>query len=118
MQSFIKTLLFATLTAGAILPVYADSCGLRDQMDRIERRIERGVDHGRLTPREARRLNRERRSIWRLSRELRDDGILSDNDCAILSRRVDRLDEHVRELKHNGRGRSDYDYGYRRNRDW
>jgi hypothetical protein len=117
-KPLVKSMLLATLMVGTVLPVYADPCGLRDQMERIERRIERGVDHGRLTPREAYRLKRERREIWGLAQDLREDGFLSDRDCAILSRRVDRLDDHVRELKHNDRQMSGYDDRYPRDNRW
>jgi hypothetical protein len=43
---------------------------------------------------------------------------MSDSDCAILSNRVDRLGERVREMKQNGREMSGYDGGYQGNRDW
>jgi hypothetical protein len=102
MKLLVKTMTLAVLIVG-ISPVSADVCGLRGQMRDIERRIDRGAEDGRLTPREVRRLEREQREIKELARDLRSDGRMSDNDCDILTKRVDRLSGKVRYLKHNDR---------------
>ena len=121
MKSITKILWLLPLGLVWAVPVHADSCGLRDRMERLERRIDRGIDKGQLTRREAHRLRRERREIRALARDFRDDGYLSRRECDILAGRVHRLSRHVRKLKHNDRDRYDrydrYDDSYRR-RHW
>ena len=108
--------LFAAGAIGLIvaLPTYADSCGLRHKFERLERRMDRGIDSGQLTKHEVHRLKRERREIRALARDFRDDGYLSRRECDILASRVERLSHHISRLKHNDRTR--YDYSYRDNR--
>jgi hypothetical protein len=90
------------MLVGAIPAQAARNCdGFWRQMHRIERRIERGVADCRLSYREERRLNRAHGEIRRLFRELKEDGDLSRSDCSILDRRVDRLKDRVRRMKHN-----------------
>jgi hypothetical protein len=110
MKPTTKILLVAILGLTGALPAYADSCGLRDRMERLERRIERGIDKGDLTGGEAHRLKRERREIRALARDFRDDGHLSRRECHILAARVQRLSDHISRLKHNDRSRYDNTY--------
>jgi len=117
MKLFVKALLIGGVFAVS-WPGYAatDRCGLRDDLHRIERGIDHGVNRGSLTPGEVRRLERQRREIRRLARDLREEnGRLTRRDCRILDSEVRRLDRKVTRLKHNDR-RVDYEHGrhYRR----
>ena len=73
-----------TLFAGA---AFAQSNYSIEQRDRIEQaRIERGIESGRLTPREAARLQSERAQVERLERRARADGMLTHGAHARMHR--------------------------------
>ncbi|HEY8573782.1 hypothetical protein [Phenylobacterium sp.] len=73
----------------------------------LERRIERGIQRGALTPAEARRLHSQFRQLARLEARYRING-LTMGERADLDRRFDRLAAAVR---FESRDR-DYGYGY------
>lgn len=73
---------------------------------RLDRRIERGLRNGRLTPREAASLRAEYRSIARLEARYRASGGLSSWERADLDRRFDALAARIRWE------RNDYARGY------
>jgi len=109
MKPYVKRAILTIGLLATALPVYADRCGLRDRIDRLEDRIERGIRRGQLTPREVRRIERKRDNVRQLYRDLREDG-MSEHDCVILSRKVGELHEMVSRLKHNDyRDDSSYD---------
>ncbi|HEY3695025.1 hypothetical protein [Phenylobacterium sp.] len=78
----------------------------------LERRIDRGVETGQLTRREAFRLRAEFRDIARLEHRYRADG-LSGRERADLDRRFDRLSAQVR----SDRRDNEYGSGYGRHYD-
>lgn len=92
-------------------PGWTDNRGswmsINHRQDQLERRIERGLRNGRLTPAEATRLRAEFRQIARLERRYRVNG-LSGWERADLDRRFDRL---AMAIRMEGRDR-DYGYGY------
>lgn len=98
----------AAMAMAITMPVDAARCGLRERVDRIERRIDRGIDSGRLTPREVRWLEHQRSRIRMLARELREDGYMSARDCHVLEQRVDDLEDSVSRLKRNDRANDDW----------
>jgi len=117
MKVIANVLLIAAFGLAGTLPAYADSCHLRDRMERLERRIDHGVERGSLTDREVHWLKRERREIRGMARDFREDGHLSRRECAILADRVERLSDHISRLKHNDRHEDSYrrdDSYYRR----
>lgn len=117
MQLVFKTLLTSMLFIATALPAYAaDRCGLRDDLRSIERRIDRGLDSGKLTRREVRWLRQEKREIRELYRDLKSDGRTSRRDCRIIARNVRKLKNRVRRLKHNDI--RSYDSYYERDRDY
>jgi hypothetical protein len=75
----------------------------------LERRIDRGVQRGDLTPREARRLLMQVRHVARLEARYRMNG-LSGWERADLDQRFDRITAQIR-FERNDR---QYGYGYRR----
>lgn len=79
-----------SLFAGA---AFAQSNYSIEQRDRIQQaRIERGIESGRLTPRETDRLLSERAQVERMERRARADGMFTQHERA----RVDRAQDHLR----------------------
>jgi hypothetical protein len=79
------------------------------RQDQLDRRIDRGVETGQLSRREARRLRGEFRSIARLEARYRSNG-LSAWERNDLDRRFDALASRIRYERHD----RDYGYGYGR----
>jgi hypothetical protein len=88
-----------TLFAGA---AFAQSNSSIEQRDRIEQeRIDRGIQSGQLTPREASRLEGERAQIERLERRSRADGVMTQNERARIDRAQDRLGRDITRETHD-----------------
>jgi hypothetical protein len=85
--------------------------GINDRQDRLYERIERGVDSGALTRREARSLRAEFSDLARLESRYRAGG-LSNWERADLDRRFDALSARIRFERRDGQQR--YGYGYYR----
>ena len=77
--------------------------GLGKELRDIDRRIDRARDSGRLSGREARRLDREARAIDRLARAYGRDG-LSPSERAELEARARYLRDAVNRPRQSGRG--------------
>ena len=86
-----------------------DDRGVRERLARLEQRIERSADRGRLSPHEATRLHQEVRELARLDYRLRRDG-LSYREHAHLIHRLDRLEARFRHERED----RDYGHGYGR----
>ena len=83
-----------------------------DASDRLQRRIERAVQNGRLSPQEARNLRIQVRDIERLERAYWRDGRLDNRERHDLDRRVQIAEQWFRyERRDRDYG---YGYGYRR----
>jgi hypothetical protein len=99
-----------TLFAGA---AFAQSNRDIEQRDRAEQaRIDRGIQSGQITSREAARLNGERAQIERMESRARADGHLSGGERARIDRAQDRLGRDIYRESHdrqtsNGHGRGD-----------
>ena len=107
-----------TLFAGA---AFAQSNYSIEQRDRIQQeRIERGIESGQLTPREAARLERERARVERLERRARADGVLTQRERDRITRAQDRLgrdiyrESHDRQVANSNWRTSDRPYGWHR----
>jgi hypothetical protein len=68
---------------------------------RQEARIEQGIASGRLTPWEARAVEREQARISHMEARMSADGRLSPRERWILEREQDRASRHIRWMKHN-----------------
>jgi opacity protein-like surface antigen len=82
--------------------------GIDMRQSRIEHRIDRGLRTGRLSPREARRLEGQARDIARLEARYRWDG-LNGFERADLNRRLDYLEARLNRELRDGDA---YGYGY------
>jgi hypothetical protein len=83
---------------------------INERQDRLERRIDRGVQRGDLTRREAFRLRREMDDVARLEHRYRMNG-LSNWERADLDRRFDRISAQIRWERNDGQYGSGYGYG-------
>ena len=72
------------------------SASIDERESRITERIRRGMNDGRITDREARRLQRELNAIEAKERAFKDDGRLSRRENDELNRDLNRLADHVR----------------------
>jgi hypothetical protein len=103
-----------SLFAGA---AFAQSNYSIEQRDRIEQaRIDRGVQSGQLTSREADRLQGERAQIERMESRARSDGVMTRNERARIDGAQDRLSRDIRRESNdrqtsNGYGRQDDNRG-------
>ncbi|ADC62947.1 hypothetical protein [Allochromatium vinosum] len=72
-----------------------------DRLDFQSSSIQRGIDSGELTRREARRLRQEQDEARQFMRDLRRDGYPPHEARRMIERRLDRVDRHIRELSRN-----------------
>ena len=70
---------------------------LQPRLNRINAQISRGLDRGVITQREARMLHGEVNGIWAQARQFYRTGGYDYREQAILDRRIDRLQERVRD---------------------
>ena len=88
-----------SLFAGA---AFAQSNYSIEQRDRIEQeRIDRGVQSGQLTSREADRLQGERAQVERMERRARADGVMTQNERARITGAQDRLGRDIYRESHD-----------------
>ena len=103
MNHFAKNLFVATLCLYAAAPAFAGHRHERlfDRLDRQQIRIERGIESGKLTRWEARKLMKQQRRIHRLAREFYADDHLGKRERRILNKKLDRASDRIHALKHN-----------------
>jgi|SRR5215217_753582 len=68
---------------------------INQQQSQIRKDIQRGVRHGRITPREAQSLEWEMRDISRMEKQFRDSRGLDRREMAILDNRLNRVERRV-----------------------
>lgn len=72
------------------------SININERESRIRARIDRGINDGRITRREAHRLYRELGDIEAKERSFRADGHIDRHENRVLTADLDRLAQHVR----------------------
>lgn len=86
-----------------------DSRDINGRQQALRQRLDRGIERGRLTRREAESLRFELRDINRMERQFRASHGLNPREIAILDARLDRLERRMRtEMRDDQR----YGYGY------
>ncbi len=115
MKPWTRTLILLATGVLVALPAQAQRGGgfnVEERMDRQQGAIERGIDSGMLTRREAKSLQREQREIRHMLGEYRRDGYPPREIRRVLADRLDRAERHIRDLSHNEevsyRGRDDH----------
>ncbi|NEX22898.1 hypothetical protein G3480_21775 [Thiorhodococcus mannitoliphagus] len=103
MKASTTALLASTLALIIALPAQAKPHGdsLRERLDRQQTAIDRGVDSGALTRREADILRTEQREIRDLARSLRDERHPARKSQRLLGSKLDRAERHIRRLASN-----------------
>lgn len=92
-----------------------DSRDINVRQQALRQRLDRGLDSGRLTRREAESLRYELREINRMERQFRASHGLNPREVAILDVRLDRLERRMRaEMRDDQRYGYGYGYGARR----
>lgn len=79
--------------------------GIRSRIHEARASIAVGIDHGTLTRREARQLNRELDHILNTIDRMRADGHLSPRERDRVNNELNRLERHVRQEKRDGETR-------------
>lgn len=69
---------------------------LGQRLDQISYQIQRGMDRGTITPREAQRLRGEHQQLWRVAQRYYATHGLDGRERNDLERRLDRLQQQVR----------------------
>lgn len=90
-----------------------DSRDINGRQQALRQRLDRGIERGRLTRREAESLRYELRDINRMERQFRASHGLNPREIAILDVRLDRLERRLRAEMRDDR-RYGYGYGDRR----
>ena len=70
-----------------------------------EKRIEQGVDSGRLTPVEANRLEAQQNRIENAESRMKSDGVVTRGERLRLAHRQNKASRHIYRKKHNLRNR-------------
>ncbi|RIY02077.1 hypothetical protein D3218_07190 [Aureimonas flava] len=94
-----KTLILALtgLLVATSLPAMAQTTRSDARQWRQHERIERGIHHGRITPREAHRLARQQHRIERVERRARyyNNGHIDPRSAHRIERMQDRANRHI-----------------------
>ena len=103
MTSIVGKLLAAALIVSSAAPALAGEVGHREANQHA--RIAQGIEHGRLTPREAARLERREGRIHRQVRNerARYDGHLSRAERRQVNHEQNRVSRRIYRAKHDGR---------------
>lgn len=117
MKTVVKTLAAISICLIATSPAYAGHSKGRliDRMERQQERIENGIESGKLTRREAKRLKKQQHRIRRLAHEFREDGRLSKDERRIITAKLDKASKRIWKFKHNNSYRHSTRY---RNYSW
>lgn len=103
MNKWIRRLLIPALTMTIALPAMANpgTDRIYERIDRQQARIERGIDKGELTRREAGALRGKLRETRDMARSFRHRG-MSPHEFRVLDRRLDHSDQLIRRFTSNG----------------
>jgi hypothetical protein len=83
------------------------------RIDRQEQRIRHGIRTGKLTHKEANKLQKQQRNIARLEQRFERDGHLDRRERRVLENRLDNASERIARFKHNDNYRVGRDHGWR-----
>ncbi len=103
--------LFSVVGVLTTFPAQANS--IRDRLEHQQAVIERGIENGSITRREAKELRNEQRDIRELAEELRDAGASRNERRRVLESRLDRIDHRLRKALHDRDARPRRDDRYR-----
>ena len=105
-----KGIIAAALLVTAGVPAFAQDWQTDERQYRQERRIERGIARGEITPREAARLRRENWHIEQMQRRAWADGYLSRRERRDIEAAQDHLGWAIRRESHDDQRRG-FAYG-------
>jgi len=111
MKSRRITLLLTTLIL--MFATIACASDMVRRIDRAYKHIDRGIESGSITRDEAKRLKRELREVQESEDRMTRDGRLDRRERERLDRKLDRLEKHIYQAKHNERVAPDRNYGDR-----
>ena len=97
---------FATLVTGmslspALVLAHGQGGHFHQRLERQQYRIEKGIDSGALTRKEAKKLRRQQRKIRKMARHFREDGVLTRDERYKIRNKLDRVSDRIWAFKHN-----------------
>jgi hypothetical protein len=96
-------LVIAAFLASSVSPVLATNQNIRHRQAKEQKRINRGVKSGRLTPKETSRLKNEQNLIGIERSQAMLDGKMSKRERTDIRHDQNRLSKDIRHKKHNKR---------------
>jgi hypothetical protein len=99
--AMIGTTTFVSLASSA--SAGTNSPGIDRREANQQRRINRGIRSGKLTPRETYRLQRQQANINAREARFKSDGNLSRSERRALNRQLNRSSKNIYRAKHNAR---------------
>ncbi len=123
MKLLTKVTIATLITGMSLTPalVFAHGQGghFHQRLERQQYRIEKGIDSGALTRKEAKKLRRQHRKIRKMARHFREDGVVTKAERHKIRNKLDRTSDRIWAFKHNDdryrRGDRHHRYSYHDN---
>jgi len=74
---------------------------VNDIRNQQARSIQQGINLGKLTPRETRKLKKEQREIKKLETLMKEDGVITSSELSILFEKLEKSRKHISRLTRN-----------------
>lgn len=113
MHRLIPLVVITAFLATSVLPVFAANVPQRQKKQ--ERRIERGIDNGKLTPKETQRLRNQQSAIGAERAQAKQDGKITGRERADMQHDLNRLNKDIHRKKYNTK-RVHYQNGHHHHR--
>jgi hypothetical protein len=97
----LATTAFGVVLGAGIAFAQANDPGVQKRMENQEQRIDQGVESGRLTPREAGRLEANQARIKQTEERMKADGQLTSAERARLHNKQDNASKRIYRQKHD-----------------
>ncbi len=83
----------------------AETPGIDQRQTNQEQRIDKGIESGQLTEREANRLNKQQEHINKMEDKAKSDGVVTNKERAKINAAQNRASRHIAKEKHDRQGK-------------
>lgn len=101
MKQVIWSAAMLPMFAASLVFAQAETPGIDQRQANQERRIDQGIASGRLSEREASRLNNQEEHINNLEEKAKSDGVVTKKERARIRHAQDRTSRHIARQKHD-----------------
>lgn len=101
MKQVIWSAAMLPMFAATLVFAQAETPGIDQRQANQERRIDQGIASGRLSEREASRLNNQEEHINNLEEKAKSDGVVTKKERARIRHAQDRTSRHIARQKHD-----------------